>query len=177
VTKNTIVRFSGRIIGVDPGTNRIGLCVIDAPKVFGRCSATWIETITTNSKWDRKTRIVDLYRQFKTRFCQFSPLLKSVGQTLELVLETAYVGKFPSAALALGESRGTVLAAAYDLGFDVTEYTPGEAKAAVGAKGNADKQVVARMVRLILRLNEGDSLDATDAAALAIRRAQDLKWM
>lgn len=180
-----------RIIGIDPGTVHLGICVLTrspappAGRDRRKVVTTLIEAIHTNPKWDKKARLVDLYRNVKSKL----EILKIPGEgKVEVVLEKAYVGKFASAALALGESRGTIMAAAFDLGFSIVEYTPAEAKAAVGAKGNADKNTVARHVKLILptgflsrafsRLDADDlTLDATDAAALAIRRAQDLKWM
>ncbi|MEA2692355.1 MAG: crossover junction endodeoxyribonuclease RuvC, partial [Acidobacteriota bacterium] len=77
----------------------------------------------------------------------------------------------------LAQARGALLAAVAGHGVEIREYSPAEVKSAVTGNGRADKEQVARMVRLLLSLGDERVLaaDATDALALAICCAQRLR--
>jgi crossover junction endodeoxyribonuclease RuvC len=73
----------------------------------------------------------------------------------------------------LAEARGVVLATLCRLGLAVDELSPAEVKSAITGSGRADKQQVARMVRLLLGLAAAPlAEDAADALAVALARAQ-----
>ncbi|MGH9360933.1 MAG: crossover junction endodeoxyribonuclease RuvC [Thermoanaerobaculia bacterium] len=90
-----------------------------------------------------------------------------------VALETPFHGLNSRSLIVLAEARGALLATLAGRGVLVREYSPAEIKSAVTGNGRADKQQVARMVKLLLAL-EGDgwTSDATDALALAICAAQ-----
>lgn len=78
--------------------------------------------------------------------------------------------------IVLAQARGALLAALAGNGLEVREYSPAEVKSAVTGNGRADKEQVARMVRLLLaNAGEGWASDATDALALALCCAQRLR--
>ena len=69
--------------------------------------------------------------------------------------------------------HGALLAVIGQHGLAVREYSPDEVKSAVTGHGRADKQQVARMVRMILSMRDQTmTSDATDALAVAICCAQ-----
>ena len=64
---------------------------------------------------------------------------------------------------------GAVLLAAVNAGLEVYEYTPMQVKQAVHGYGNATKEQVGEMVRILLHLPAVPKPDdAADAAAIAI---------
>jgi crossover junction endodeoxyribonuclease RuvC len=78
--------------------------------------------------------------------------------------------------IVLAQARGALLAVLAGRGVEICEYSPAEVKSAVTGNGRADKEQVARMVRLLLAARgDGWASDATDALALAICCAQRLK--
>jgi crossover junction endodeoxyribonuclease RuvC len=99
------------------------------------------------------------------------------GQRPDLaVLETPFHGMNARSLIVLAQARGALLAVLAGRGIEICEYSPAEVKSAVTGNGRADKDQVARMVRLLLAARgEGWASDATDALALAICCAQRLK--
>lgn len=94
------------------------------------------------------------------------------------VVESPFHGMNARSLIVLAQARGALLAAVAGHGIEVQEYSPAEVKVAVTGNGRADKQQVARMVRLLLSLDDRKFLaaDATDALALAICCAQRLRF-
>ena len=92
------------------------------------------------------------------------------------VLETPFHGMNAHSLIVLAQARGALLAVLAGRGIEIREYSPAEVKSAVTGNGRADKDQVARMVRLLLSTRgDGWASDATDALALAICCAQRLR--
>ena len=92
------------------------------------------------------------------------------------VLETPFHGMNSRSLIVLAEARGVLLAVLAGRGLEIREYSPAEVKSAVTGNGRADKDQVARMVRLLLAARgEGWASDATDALAVALCCAQRLR--
>ena len=92
------------------------------------------------------------------------------------VLETPFHGMNARSLIVLAQARGALLAVLAGRGIEIREYSPAEVKSAVTGNGRADKDQVARMVRLLLSARgDGWASDATDALALAICCAQRLR--
>jgi crossover junction endodeoxyribonuclease RuvC len=92
------------------------------------------------------------------------------------VLETPFHGMNSRSLIVLAEARGVLLAVLAGRGLEIREYTPAEVKSAVTGNGRADKDQVARMVRLLLAAKgDGWASDATDALAVALCCAQRLR--
>jgi crossover junction endodeoxyribonuclease RuvC len=91
-------------------------------------------------------------------------------------LETPFHGMNARSLIVLAQARGALLSVLALRGLEIREYSPAEVKSAVTGNGRADKDQVARMVRLLLA-NAGDgwASDATDALALALCCAQRLR--
>lgn len=81
-----------------------------------------------------------------------------------MAVETAFVRKSASAALAIGHVRGVILLAARRSGAAIFEYTAPEVKMAVASHGAAGKDQIGSMVRRlipglpVLREDEADAL-------------------
>jgi len=52
--------------------------------------------------------------------------------------------------------------------LEVTEYTPAQVKQAVVGKGNAAKEQIQHMVKILLGLSKSPQADASDALAVAL---------
>lgn len=149
-------------LGIDPGTARTGFGIVIgdddlAAGVFGV-----IETSATESMPDRLAR-----------------LFSGVGELMDLhrptalAVEELFFARNVSTAMTVGQARGVVLLAAAIRGISVAEYKPTQVKQAVVGYGNADKQQVQEMVRIVLGLDTVPHPDdAADALAVALCHVQ-----
>ena len=74
-------------------------------------------------------------------------------------------------ALKLGQARGAAICAGVMQDMPLSEYSPREIKQAVVGKGNAAKDQVQHMVRVLLNLPGHPQEDAADALAVALCHA------
>jgi crossover junction endodeoxyribonuclease RuvC len=71
--------------------------------------------------------------------------------------------------MTVGEARGVLLLTAAQAGLSICEYTPLQVKQAITGYGQADKQQVQQMVRVLLGLAEIPRPDdAADGLAVSI---------
>lgn len=84
------------------------------------------------------------------------------------VLEGLFSGVNVRSLIVLAQARGALLAALSRAELEICEYTPSQIKSAVTGSGRADKEQVAKMVRMILGYRDELSVDASDALAAAI---------
>jgi crossover junction endodeoxyribonuclease RuvC len=154
------------ILGIDPGSLHTGYGLVEK-----RGSAlTHLDAGRFSCPRD-----LDLPRRLAHLAGRLGELLDRCPPDLA-VLETPFHGMNAHSLIVLAQARGALLAVLAGRGVEICEYSPAEVKSAVTGNGRADKEQVARMVRLLLAARgEGWSSDATDALALAICCAQRLK--
>lgn len=151
---------SMRIAGIDPGTRRVGYCILE--KTRGGFAALTIGTLRPQGRTVAE-RLAAVFQELDALFARYRPRAVAV--------ETQFVGKNAATALTIGMGRAVALVCAARCGAAVAEYAPGEAKRAVGAAGGSGKADVQRLVQLLLRLREPLPPDASDAVALALCHA------
>ena len=147
------------VLGIDPGTARLGYGVIDTtggpPSLIDFGIA---ETHPTESMPDRLLQIFTNVR-----------LLLSEHEPDVMAVEKLFFARNVTTALAVGQARGVVLLAAAEKGTPVREYTPSEVKHSIVGYGKADKSQIQEMVRIILGLDQIPRPDdAADALAIAV---------
>ncbi len=117
--------------------------------------------VKTPSDWDEPQRLLELYHKLNEIFASYKPDCCAV--------EKLFFQKNVRTAIQVGQGRGAALIAAAEAELSVGEYTPLEVKQAVVGYGNADKQQVQKMVKVLLDLKEIPKPDdAADALAVAI---------
>lgn len=150
------------ILGIDPGTARLGYGVIEGGIKPALLDAGVIETWPDQ---DMPGRLVTLYESLQELIEEFHPD--------RLAVETLIFARNVTTAISVGQARGVVLLAAAQGGVPVYEYSPSEIKHAIAGYGKADKPQMQEMVRLILNLRSVPQPDdAADALAIAICDAQ-----
>jgi crossover junction endodeoxyribonuclease RuvC len=84
-------------------------------------------------------------------------------------IEEAFYSVNPKVTLKLGQVRGVALLVAERAALEIGEYSPRLVKQTVAGYGNAEKQQVQQMVRVLLSLTAiPEQHDAADALAVAI---------
>jgi crossover junction endodeoxyribonuclease RuvC len=82
--------------------------------------------------------------------------------------EGLFYSRNARSALLLGHARGICLLVAAAHAVPVSEYAPAKVKRAIVGHGSAEKHQVGAMVASLLRFVPEDSLDETDALAVAL---------
>jgi crossover junction endodeoxyribonuclease RuvC len=144
------------VFGIDPGSQRCGYgVVVRAGGKFSRVASGVIEP--------GRLPIVERLAHI---FDGLSALLAQ-QEVHAVAIETAFCGRSPRSALALGQARGVALAAAARAGVPVFEYAPAEVKRAFTGNGRAEKAQMMHIARTLFGL-EARLADEADALAVAV---------
>lgn len=152
-----------RILGVDPGSVTTGFGVVDYER--GRLSLVDQGAIHTRRGAELAERLGIIH----------DGLREVIGRTqpAAVAVETPFAGQNVKSLIQLSHARGVILLAARGAALEIFEYAPRAVKSAVVGYGAAEKEQVARMVRMLLPALATAKLqeDAADALAIAICHA------
>ncbi len=144
-----------RIIGIDPGTRKLGIGIIE--------NRDFVAALTINLKTsDFQMRLSNLATQFRNILNEYKPDMA--------FLESTIYHKNVKTAIQLGAVRGVVLLLLAEAKIETRELSPTRIKGSITGNGQAKKQQVAFMIRRLLNIPEDSILDenATDALACAL---------
>ena len=152
-----------RILGVDPGSITTGFGVIDCER--GRLALVEQGSITTARGAELADRLCRIHEQIAIVIARNAPEAVAV--------EAPFGGANVKSLIQLAHARGVILLAARSAGLEVFEYSPRSVKSAVVGFGGAEKEQVAKMVRMLIPAvaHLVMSADASDALAVAICHA------
>ncbi|MEW6353061.1 MAG: crossover junction endodeoxyribonuclease RuvC [Pseudomonadota bacterium] len=146
-----------RILGIDPGSLITGFGVIDVNGHAAEYVASGCVRITQEALADRLKVIFEGVQE-----------LLATYQPAEIVVERVFLHRNADSALKLGQARGAAICAAAVQSLPLHEYTPAQIKQAIVGKGNAGKEQVQHMVKILLKLPAAPQADAADALAVAL---------
>jgi crossover junction endodeoxyribonuclease RuvC len=161
-----------RILGIDPGSQRTGVGVIDVDAA-GKVTHVFHGPLNLLKAADDDGAI-DLRENFPLRL---KVLLRGLNEAIdahrpdEVAIEKVFMARNADSALKLGQARGAALCAVVQRDLPVHEYAAKEIKLAVVGTGAADKTQIQHMVGLMLNLKGKLQADAADALAVAITHA------
>ena len=160
--KSTTLADSKKIIGIDPGSKRIGYGVIEKIGSSLRLVDAGLLKVASHSNpsalLETKSHLEELIKKFRPSV---------------LAVEKLYFVRNQKTAFAVSENRGVVMLVAAENNLKIQEYSPNEVKQGVAGYGSADKKAVLKMVRIILGEKNLEVIDdASDALALAILASQ-----
>ena len=146
-----------RILGIDPGSRFTGFGVIESDgKKYHYITSGFIRV--TGDSWADRLKVI---------FESVNELVET-HQPHEMSIEKVFMHRNADSALKLGQARGAAICAVVTNNIPVHEYTPAEIKQSVVGKGNAAKEQVQHMVRVLLNLPGNPQADAADALAAAL---------
>lgn len=148
------------VLGIDPGTAITGYGLV---RQSGSRQVELVDygVIRTPSKRPMAERLKQLYHDLSDVIAEKQPD--------EAAVEELFFSRNVTTALTVGQARGVAMLAAAEAGLPVHEYKPAEIKQAVVGYGNATKEQVQEMVRVLLGVAEVPRPDdAADAVAVAI---------
>ena len=152
-----------RVLGIDPGTRLLGWGVVEQQ---GRAYvALGHGVLRANPRTDLPARLGILAGGLRK--------VVEAHRPTEAAIEETFHGRSARAALSLGEGRGAAIVVVAEAGIPVTGYANNVVKRAVTGAGRAGKERVQAMVMRLLGLTERpETLDASDALALALCHLQ-----
>lgn len=146
------------ILGIDPGSNIMGYGIIHV-------RAKELKVLSLGIVKMDKTS--DYFIKIKMIFEKTMELIDNYCPD-ELAIESPFQGKNVQSMLKLGRAQGAAISAALIRNIPITEYAPRKIKMAITGTGAASKEQVAAMLQKILKIGVQETLDATDALAVAL---------
>ena len=157
-----------RILGIDPGYDRLGIAVIEKP-AEGNAGAKdvllYSSCFQTSAKDPIYERLLAIGEEIGRILDEFEPEI--------VALETLFVTKNQKTAMRVAEARGIIIYEASKRGLEIREYGPMEIKTAITGNGRSDKVMMTKMVKILIDMptDKGGKKaldDEFDAIAVAI---------
>lgn len=157
-----------RILGIDPGFDRLGVCVLEKngskeQLIFSTC-------ITTSKKNSFGDRLVTVGKELEKIIDEFNPT--------ELAIEKLFLAVNQKTVMSVAEVRGVIVYVSHLKGLSMFEYSPPEIKVAITGYGKATKDDIALMVPKILGTPSMKLIDdEMDAIAIALTHSAHRKMV
>ena len=150
------------ILGLDPGTARVGWGVVETNGTTIASLAYGL--IETDKDMLAEDRLNDIFEAVNTLIKQYKPVAVSI--------EDLFFSTNAKTAIAVGQARGVLLLACAKHHIKTASYSPLTIKRAITGDGKADKGQVQYMVTKQLHLLETPKPDdVADALAIALTHA------
>jgi crossover junction endodeoxyribonuclease RuvC len=155
------------IIGIDPGLEDTGWAVLEDKK--NNILLKDFGLIKTDSRLGISKRLKIIYDEISKKIIKYS--VKEAA-----IEEMFFINKMKTQAMSV-QARGVVILALENLGVEVYEYNPKEAKKMITGNGNASKNQIVNVVKMTFSIRENLYPDIADSIALALThlRIGDLK--
>jgi crossover junction endodeoxyribonuclease RuvC len=148
-----------RVLGIDPGTHRIGWGIVDGTpsrSVLVGCGCIELPRGTEAAQY-----LLKIHAEIDSLILKYRP--DRVG------IESLFVQKNLKTVISVAQAIGVIVFALGQHDLSWSEYSPNTIKSAVGGSGKAGKLEVERMVGLLLHIDTSKLLDdTTDALAVAL---------
>tara|TARA_B100000214_G_C23754658_1_gene529400 strand:- start:145 stop:693 length:549 start_codon:yes stop_codon:yes gene_type:complete len=146
------------ILGIDPGTNIMGVGVLNIKGKLINCEK--IEIIKLNKLKNHALKLKSIFIETLKLIDTYKPD--------EVAFEAPFYGKNVQSMLKLGRAQGVSMAASLFRDIPIFEYSPKKIKQSITGNGNASKEQVAGMLKSILNIEIPKYLDGTDGLAVAL---------
>lgn len=149
-----------RILGIDPGFERIGIAVIER-KPKEKDTLVYSACFKTKAVLPFHERLALIGGEIERMIKEYQPRA--------LAIEKLYFTTNAKTVMGVAEARGVIVYSASRNNLDIFEYTPPQIKVAVTGFGKADKKMVATMVPKLIKISTKiKSDDELDAIAIAL---------
>lgn len=157
-----------KIIGIDPGYDRLGIAVLEKIPGEKKEKILYSDCFTTDKDEPIHSRLMSIGEAVGRVLDEYSPEA--------LAIETLFITKNQKTAMRVAEARGIIIYEAAKRGIAVHEYSPMEIKMAITGDGTSDKARIIKMVSLLVSLPAKKALDDEyDAIAVALTGSAKIK--
>ena len=144
-------------MGIDPGSQKTGYAFLEI-------QSTKISLITSGLIKPKKT---SLESRLENIYIELLEILK-IYQPEAVAIEKIFYALNAKSSLILAHTRGVILLACKTQKSNIFEFTPTQIKKSTAGNGSANKEQIARVIKLLFKIPNTLSLDETDAIATAI---------
>lgn len=157
-----------RILGIDPGYERLGVAILEKNKGDKKERVVFSECFKTSVKKDFSLRLYELGAEIEQVINQYNPEV--------LAIETLFLNTNQKTAMRVAETRGVVLYLAVKNELEIFEASPPQIKLAVTGYGGAGKKEIIKMVQMLVDIEKNKtSDDELDAIAIALTASAHIK--
>ena len=157
-----------RILGIDPGYERLGVAVLEKENNNRKEKVIFSECFKTSSKLDFAERLLLIGGEVRTVIKKYKPEVLSI--------ETLFLTTNHKTVMHVAEARGVIIYEAKKSGLEIFEATPLQIKVATTGYGRADKNQIIKMVHMLVDIEKSKtSDDELDAIAIALTAFANLR--
>jgi crossover junction endodeoxyribonuclease RuvC len=150
-----------RILGIDPGFERLGIAVLEKNNGNRKESVLFSTCFKTSARLEFSTRLHLIGREIKKIIKQYHPDI--------LGIETLFLNTNQKTVMRVAETRGVILYEAIQAHLEIFELSPPQIKMSIAGYGKADKKQVIKMVQMLVDIDQSKkSDDELDAIAIAL---------
>lgn len=153
------------ILGIDPGTATTGFGIIETNGVLENFKLRHFGWIRTKKEELRENRLLQIHDEMVLIFEKYKPDI--------LAIERLFFATNVKTAMAVSEASGVIRLTAAKQKVPIFDYTPMQVKLIICGSGRADKILVKKEVRRLLKFRSPNHKktnfdDVCDALAVAI---------
>ncbi|MEK7572243.1 MAG: crossover junction endodeoxyribonuclease RuvC [Patescibacteria group bacterium] len=157
-----------KILGIDPGFERLGIAILEKNKSDKKEKILFSECFKTSAKLAFPERLLLIGKEIEKIIKKYKPEILSI--------ETLFFTTNQKTAMHVAEARGVVMYECVKAGLKIFETSPLQIKIATTGYGKADKKQVIKMVKILVKMdNSKESDDELDAIAIALTAFAHLK--
>jgi crossover junction endodeoxyribonuclease RuvC len=150
-----------KILGIDPGYERLGVAILEKNKTDKKERVLFSECFKTSSKLDFPERLNLIGTEVKKIIKKYKPEV--------LAIETLFLNTNQKTVMRVAEVRGVIIYEAIQAGLKIFEASPPQIKIATTGYGKANKEQIMKMVKILVEIDKNKtSDDELDAIAIAI---------
>ncbi|MFZ3011581.1 MAG: crossover junction endodeoxyribonuclease RuvC [Minisyncoccia bacterium] len=150
-----------RILGIDPGYERLGVAILEKNKNGDKEKVLFSECFKTSVKLEFAERLNLIGEEVRMIIKKFKPEVLSV--------ETLFLNTNHKTVMRVAEARGVIIYEASRAHLKIFEASPPQIKIATTGYGKSDKAQIIKMVKMLVKMdNSKTSDDELDAIAIAI---------
>jgi len=160
-----------KILGIDPGFERLGIAILEKNKGDKKEKVLFSECFKTSAKLKFEERLFLIGKEIKTVIKKFKPKI--------LAIETLFFTSNQKTVMHVAEVRGVIIYEASVSGLRIFEASPPQIKIATTGYGRANKEQVMKMVKMLvdadnLKIKKSD--DELDAVATALTAFAQIRF-
>ncbi len=130
------------ILSIDPGYERLGLCILRKDLVTKKMNILHSECFKTSKDLDFNDRLLLIGTHIEEIIKQYNPE--------DLAIENLFMGTNQKTAFKVSETKGVITYVCKKNNLGVFEYTPPQIKSAITGSGRSDKVAIQKMLFLLL---------------------------
>ena len=157
-----------RILGIDPGYERLGIAVLEKNSGDKKEQVLYSECFKTSAKLKFEERLLLIGNKIRKIIEEYKPE--------KLAIETLFLNTNQKTVMRVGEARGVIIYEAISAGLGIFEASPPQIKMATTGYGGASKEQIIKMVKMLVNVDKSkQSDDELDAIAIAITAFAHIK--